>query len=461
MSSSRIWDPSELICLGTRLVVLTTPKRPQGELYNNNSEAPKPSSPEGLLVLYQWKRPDCDAQPQQIVMEVGTNHQVYRSDLDWSRVRWNAPNKYTISDVLLHDGRDHPDITVRFEHSCDSGGGGGLELIMQQKLPSGLQKYIYKATLAPVHPEKSGILGFSHTLGVTVNDLVHQMESYKKDIADREQKLKYWKETATRLSTEVWQKEKDQLVHNFVKLWNERQRREKKQFRELQEELEHTKKELELRTSDKKRGRHLKLDDDIANGADDDLAGGHEPIPLDEVEALAAGRKLQPTKKVPIILKAEETISASALLEQEKAFERRKRAKMNAKTTGESGKGESTRETFGSTEAIDGNDGGGLPTTKITKKAAATSGRYSLSSSASSTDDEADLVQSPPNKRARPVPTLTTSKELSAASTPRKEHGDASSLAQGNSDDDDERLRAQILANVRKMKYTLSSSDED
>jgi ferritin len=439
-------------------VVLTLPKRPQSESIHTESKdaQQRPPAPEGLLVVYKCKETDAD--PLQFLIEVGTNYHVYRTLVDWSQVRLPDDKRNMISDFLLRDGREHPDIAVRFEHSVD-----GLELVIQQKLSSGLQKYIYRATLGSVQ-EKSRILEFSHTLGVAVNASLQQIELLKKDVDDRQQKLGFWKATATRLSIEVWQKEKDHLVHNFVRLWNEKQRREKKQFQELMEELERTKKELELRTGDRKRGRHLKLDEDVANGAEDDLGGGHEPIPLDEVEALAAGRKM-PAKKTLRILKADDTISAAALVEQEKAYEKRKLSKKKAKAnaalvnSASSGDGD-----------FDCDDGGGKPNSKAIEKAAANESEIgkvhpkdtrnprisklaSLSSSESDTDDASNL-KSPPTKRARPVDEATKKKSLASI-----RRIDESSVEKENSDD--ERLRAQIRAHTRKMKYTLSSSDED
>ena len=497
-------DPSEWVCLGTRLVVLLNSNpaaaiRPPNDTNTANDDdvdQSRPLAPEGLLVLYQSKQTKSD-DPPLLRIEVGTNRNVFRSQqpVDWSRMRLSdSPAVETkvalFSNVLLllQDDRDsYPDVTVRFEHSSTQS-HGVLELVMQQKLPSGLQKYIYKETLPSLSSSSSGILAFSYALGVAVNGSIRDRKAWTKQVEELQRSLNSWKGTAQRLSVEVWQKEKDQLVNNFVQLWNEKQKREKKQFQQLMEELEHTKKELELLQANnlgdgtsKKRGRHLKLDDEVAHGADDDLGGGREPIPLEEVAALAAGRK--PPRGKPVasasILSAQDTISSATLLEQQKVYEKRKREEKKTKAKA---KAIAKKTTDDSDRDNGSDDGGGKPEAKATGENVVTEQSVkggadnpkarrntriakpsSFSSSDSDTENDIDLVPSKKRPRSLEEDTIKTKASPVRAQPPRpsafSKNDEESSVENENSED--ERYRAQIRAQISKLKRTLSSSDEE
>jgi len=128
-------------------------------------------------------------------------------------------------------------------------------------------------------------------------------------------------------------------VRNFLSLWNQKQQKEKEQYRQLHEGLEHTKQELEvekkkeihdrsetsrtksiyeIRIDKGRRGSRKGVREDADNeemiviGVEDDLEGGHEPIPLHETAALVAGRKLV-RSKTSAIFTANDTISATIL----------------------------------------------------------------------------------------------------------------------------------------------------
>lgn len=466
-------DPSHLICLGTRLVVLTVTGN------DDSAEGPSAAEPEGLLALYRYKEPSKTGNPlvslPRLLLEVGTNTKVYRSEVDWCQIRLPDEEKFKISGVLLQEGRQHVDITARLEHSKDS---STLDLIMQQKLPSGLQKYIYKTNLKVV-THKSSLLEYSHTLGFCLNESLQQRQSLQQSLDETQQKLDHWKATAMRLSTDVWQKEKDRLVSNFVKLWNEKQKREKQQFQELQEELERTKKQLELKSSDppRKRGRYLKLEDE---GAPDDLGQASEPIPRDEVEALAAGRRL-PAHQAPQILKVEDTISAADLVQKSKTYEKKKLAEKKAKARARAQKTATKNEIANKDDDLeDSPDGWGKPKARATKttmdsnnetttrgadlsskkaKGAKKSRKAilaSLSSSGSETEED-EILPSPSKKRARPL--VSESKEQEAKHSSLKVAAYSPKIS--GPDSDDERLRAQIRSRIRNSKHALSSSDEE
>jgi len=431
-------DPSDWICLGTRLVVLTHPTPTStapgktfddGDNDNDGNDRDRTGEKkytttklpsEGLLVVYQNRphlppknsrttaiiidseRRSSSSQsstttttttiPILLRIEVGTNSHVYRSPtpIDWSRDRSgkkgqdDSQTSSSLSDLLLQDGREHADTTVRFLHSPARGSGGigsregGLDLIIQQRLPSGLQKYLLQKPLTLVLPTPSSrpsssssscLLEFSHSLGQAVNQSLKDIQQRDRELEEKQHILNQWKGTAQRLSIQVWQKEKDQLIKNFVSLWNQKQQKEKEQYRQLYEELEHTKQELEVERKKKKstidrkpvgRSRSTKLgqvkeeeeDDEEAerevgddaeneemmvNGAEDDLEGGHEPIPLHEVAALAAGRRLVPSN-TSTILTANDTISATSLLKQQQAYEQRKKAAKEKKSKAKAAK---------------------------------------------------------------------------------------------------------------------------
>lgn len=316
-----------MICLGTRLVVLITP--------NDSNDGPtnRTLPVEGLLVVYeQLPGPlNGDSKWPLLRIEVGTNNVVYRGEIDVSQVRLPEDQKSEVSKYLLYDAREHPDISVLFEHSSKD---QSLELVIQQRLSTAkLKKFIYAGTLLPsfkkkdlkdaTGDDKSSILQFCHTLGNAVNESRMQIKSLQQNVQSKQQSMDHWKDTALHLDKQVWQKEKDQLVHNFLKLWNERQARAKKQFKELQEELELTKAALAAKTNEKKRGRALKVDETKAG--EDDLAAPSEPIPLDQVAALAAAQKIPATTKAHAILEKGDTVSVATLMQQAEEYEKRKR----------------------------------------------------------------------------------------------------------------------------------------
>jgi len=489
---------TDCICLGTNLVVLTAAA---GQDPSKREHLP----PEGLLAVFEKRSssPPNGNQSEEwprLQIEVGTNQNVYRGEMDVSQVRLPEDQKREISHYLLGDGQEHPTITVRFQHSKD----GRLELIIQQRLEKlGLQKTAYEGTLTTRAPEgstntKSSILQFCHKLGTAVNDSSKQIQSLEKDLRLKEEFLNQWKETAQALDKSVWQAEKDRLVNNFLKLWNERQARAKKQLQDLQAELDMTKAALSAsKTGGKRKGRSLKLDEEITNALDQaDLASPDEPVPMDQVEALAAGHRIpSSTATSRPILKSDETVSANTLKQQAEDYEKRKEAtKKNQVTKKDVMEGGSDSET----------DDGGQVETPIHQTAAAAAAaaaetqpansntkdtqaprpKFSLDDSDSSDDDDDDEQKPPAKKRVRTTkappkkkePTQTskgpsgsnrkaTTPETPSAPTVRT-RGDEPPELEAHSDDED--LRTQIRAQLqgggdskKNWSTTLSSSDED
>jgi len=348
--------------------------------------------------------------------------------------------KSTISKYLLEDAREHPDITVRFKHSVvvdDNNKEGSLELVIQQRLATAnLQKFVYTGTLQATrrtttntmsNKQSSSILQFCNTLGNAINESRRQIQSLQQDIRSKQQSIDHWKDTAQQLGTQVWQKEKDQLVHNFLKLWNERQARAKKQFQELQEELELTKAALTSKTNERKRGRALKLDE--TEVGEDDLAAPSEPIPLDQVAALAAGRRLNSAKPSrPAILKQEETVSAATLMEQAKEYDKRKHLPPPSK------------EERGDSSDID--DG--------------------IAAKDDFKEEEED-EEKPAKKARRKAPPSKSSKQPQSSKKSAKKKASPSpasspSLGRDSPDSVEEALRAQIRARIQK---DISFSDDE
>jgi len=212
--------------------------------------------------------------------------------------------------------------------------------------------------------------------------------------------LNRWKGTAQRLSVQVWQKEKDQLIRNLFPYGIKKQQNEKEQYKQLYEELEHTKQELEVErkkkksTTDRKRSgrsRSAKLgqvkeeeeDDEEAerevgddaeneemmvNGAEDDLEGGHEPMSL-HVRCSVAGRRLVPSN-TSTILTANDTITATSLLNQHQAYEKRKNAAKEEKSKAKAAK-KVARMELSDSDADDGrgeSNGKARQRTKVTAK---------------------------------------------------------------------------------------------
>ncbi len=429
--SSTSWidhHPSDTICLGSRLVILVTKSR-QSETKKLRSLS---AESEGLLVVYQKCIPTLAETILRI--EVGTNNCVFRGEIDLSQVKLTNGEKSNVSMYLLQDGREHPNITVRFEHSEEN--DETLNLIIKEQVTHlGLQKFVYTGILSTssvgstTKREKSSLLQFYHDLGKAINDSHQKIQSLEQELHEKDQSLNSWKETAQSLDRQVWQKEKDRLVHNFLKLWNERQTRAKEQLQAMQTELDATKAAWAAKTVEKRKGRTLKLDEAMANEADGDLAAQIEPIPLDEVSAFATGRK--PLSRAgPSILKQEDTISVSTLMKQAKEYEKKKRARMPKASSEESG---SDTE-----DEIQHKEGNRNPAQKKLKR------KDSIDADIASKASKQECDKKSP--------------DVSDKAHPIAEGKDGSPFL--HMDSDDEALRSQIRAGIER-RLTLSSSDEE
>jgi hypothetical protein len=302
----------KMACLGTRMVVLTCEEP--------DSDRPK----EGLLAVYSYQgvseEEEESSQSSDLEIRVGTSSSTFSGIILLDQVK--LPDKAQLSNYFLQDEREHPDISIRFQHDDDDD-SGNLKIVIQQRLAStGLRKFAYSGVL-----RKSGscILDFGQRLGQAVNQSRASIKILHQQLAQKQQAAEHWKDTAEKLDQQVWQKEKDQLLNNFLKLWNERQRRAKQELKELQDELDLTK--AAMTTSKKRPRRALQLLDDDAQ---DDLAASKEPLPLDEVAALAAGHKTQPTRKTSILNPAE-TLSAATLKQQAKDYKKKKNTVLDEK----------------------------------------------------------------------------------------------------------------------------------
>jgi hypothetical protein len=241
----------------------------------------------------------------------------------------------------LQDGREHPNISISFQYynnnSNNNGNGNGnnenaLKLLIQQRLvSSGLMKLAFSGILLKSTDNDGSILGFCQSVGRAVNDARTEISALQQQLADTQQALKSWKDTAEKLDRDVWQKEKDELLDHFLTLWNEGQGRAKQQIEKLQDELEETKAAATISKKQRAASRALQLD------APDDLdQPSQEPISLEQVAALAQGRKTHAAparRRREPILDASQIVSVSTLKQQAEDYQKRKANNKKNKVT--------------------------------------------------------------------------------------------------------------------------------
>jgi hypothetical protein len=242
-----------------------------------------------------------------------------------------------------------PTFSISFQYynnnSNDNNNGNGnndndndnaLKLLIQQRLvSSGLMKLAFSGILRKSTDNDGSILGFCQSVGRAVNDARTEISTLQQQLADTQQALKSWKDTAEKLDRDVWQNEKDELLDNFLTLWNEGQGRAKQQIEKLKDELEETKAAATTATTLSKKqraaSRALQLD------APDDLdQPSQEPISLEQVAALAQGRKTHAAparqRREPI-LDASQIVSVSTLKQQAEEYQKRKANNKKNKVT--------------------------------------------------------------------------------------------------------------------------------
>eukprot|EP00934_Nitzschia_sp_Nitz4_P002600 Nitzschia sp. Nitz4//scaffold35_size145790//100785//101909//NITZ4_003042-RA/size145790-processed-gene-0.61-mRNA-1//1//CDS//3329549160//2590//frame0 len=295
-----------MTCLGTKLVVLTADDRRL------------PS--EGILIVYDKSPSQEEATKLQV--QVCTNDSAL--ELDVSLQDAKVSDKSMIAKYLLDDRGEHQQISVKLNHEMDESTAirrPALRLVMQQKLPSGLLKHVYSGILTPI-TGSSPVLKCVHQLGQVVNTLRDKQHQLQLEVAEQSKNRQHWQETAGKLHNDVWQKEKDRLVSSFLAIWKEQQQRSKKEIQDLQGELAEAKATLQ-RTKGGKRKALAPVEE-----AADDLEASEEPIPLDDIAALASGKKTTQAKthRKPV-LKVEDTVSSRKLQQQAEEYTKRQEDK--------------------------------------------------------------------------------------------------------------------------------------
>jgi hypothetical protein len=212
-----------------------------------------------------------------------------------SEVNLPADDKAKLSLYLLQDGSLHPTIIIRFQYNHDA----SIKLIIKRKLSeAGMMLHAYEGQLQKEgeeaeSPPSKGVLTFLKSLGDSFNDTTRQMEQSKVEHVRLTSSLKEWRDTAQKLSQDVWQAEKDQLLRNFQILLNEMRAKFHERIQTLEEALE-LEKLLQNNNWGKSHNRGRPDKNLMTRGAEDDLdEPNREPIPMEQVTALAEGKKTQ------------------------------------------------------------------------------------------------------------------------------------------------------------------------
>jgi hypothetical protein len=286
-------------CLGTRVVAF-------------KFEAGGNPNKEGLLIVSSDEK-----DPNTLQVSICNGRTTFTGEVVMDQVKLSPEDRQQLATYLLQDNSKHATIEITFLYCQD----GGLELNIKQCLASGLKKFAYSTVL--FETEKASVLQFLHTLGDSLNTSIDKNDQHQEEMRNVQQRLDDWKDTALKLDKDVWQHEKDQLLQNFLTLFNDAQTKAKEQLKELQEELD-----LFKRTSQHRGGTRALAP--LFDAPDDLDEPGKEPIPLDEVAALAQGKQTITTRKS--ILDPSEILSSSHLKQTSQQYKEQQQADKKSKT---------------------------------------------------------------------------------------------------------------------------------
>jgi hypothetical protein len=289
-------------CLGTRLVFLS-PKL-------DSSGGSSPSN-EGLLIVFRDQK---DRNNVQVSVCNGTA--TYTGEVAMDQVKLSPEDRQQLAAYLLQDKSKHAAIEITFLYSQDE----GLELNIKQCLMSGLKKFAYSTVL--LETEKASVLQCLRTLGDSLNASIEKNDRRQEEMREVQQRLDDWKDTALKLDKDVWQLEKDQLLQNFLTLFNDAQTKAKEQLKELQEELDLSKRTNQHRGGTRALAPLLDTPDDLDEP-------NKEPIPLDEVAALAQGKQTITTRKS--ILDPSDILCSSDLKQKTQQYKEQQQATKKSK----------------------------------------------------------------------------------------------------------------------------------
>ena len=386
------------------MVVVTTPPTTtkQQAIVTGEESANEYIPREGLLIVLE--RND-DKSLLELILCNG--QQTYNGSIDVSQVKLpglptsDEDPKMNLTQVLLQDGSKHPSILLSFAYdrsttnissqdnepssfsksaiSSSSSSSNvsfpSMEVTIKHRLAvSGLVKRVYSGRLLLLQEPSTSITNVSSTvstttgahatigskrrpttlscvqlLGTFVNQAHRQLQQLQENYHTLQQSCHQWKDTALKLDETVWQQEKDQLVQQFLLVYNEAQGRAKQQLAALQEELDLYKKvatttttTTTTKTLSKRRNRDYDHEDPLRQGMN---SKDEDPISLEVVTSLAAGERVcaNQNRRQPII-QPSEMLSNAALKEQAKQYQERKgKVKGSTKRSNEIGSAEESK----------------------------------------------------------------------------------------------------------------------
>ena len=233
----------------------------------------------------------------------------------------NMDNKYKfksnqdkldwVTKTMLQQIQD-PNIQVSFTRVTSSTdvNVNTIQLTIKQSIRN-IVRIVYSRELVKQSqvPSSQNIL---YAISTSINQSQYQIKSLQSDMDSLHKQLRAWKDTATKLSIEYWQKEKDELMQNYLVLLNRIKHDYVTKDEELKKEKEHSK-SLEIQLQSYKRDGIGNVDDSdniinkqhrskqpseqINNHTKNHQIFNHEHYEQDvfdehEVELLAQGKKV-------------------------------------------------------------------------------------------------------------------------------------------------------------------------
>jgi hypothetical protein len=427
---SILLDPSFLnmtkpTCLGTRMVVLSSK---YDSTSSSSSGGGNPSN-EGLLIVFRDDEKDLNTTTLQV--SICNGRTTYTGKVDTDQVKLSPEDRQQLATYLLQDGSKHATIEITFlysQHDANDANDANdhdsrrLELNIKQCLASGLKKFAY-STVCLKTTKQDSVLQCLHTLGDSLNASMEKNDRHQQEMRKVQQRLDDWKDTALKLDKDVWQHEKDQLLQNFLTLFNDAQTNAKQEL------------DLLKRQTSQHRGggggttAAPRAVVPLLDAPDDLDEPNKEPIPLDQVAALAQGKQTTTTRR-KTILDPSEILSSSDLQQKSKKYKEQKQQKQQ----------QAGRKS------------------KATKAAAPTKTPLT-----SNSNDATQEHKPRPTRRTIPVPSFRGSLDDDGDRPPASKkckQENQEPVVELEEDSEEEAMRHAIRENIRKDKATVSNKGE-
>ena len=425
------------ICLGTRMVVLTS----------DDPNDPK----EGLLVLYDSpsRRTVTGNNKDELLVQVGTAGTVFQTAIDISKQVKVPPKERTIetvSNFLLqdnedrrrrrqqqrHDADDQIVVSFQFVSSINERNREELKLTIQQRiLPSGIMKFVFQGILLA---SKNDLLAFCASLGNAINEGQQTVSKLSTELKSAQKGVLNWKATAQSMDQTVWQQEKQKILEKMTSMWQENQKRCRERISELENKL----KLISANNNNKNNSHTTNNGTEVANKLPSTLLHLNAPDDDDEkglfqeemAQRLAAGKRTAPKTLPKQLIHPSEMINKSVLEKQQRDYQQKVRQKKRKENNAERRKK---------------NPPPPPPPTTTTLN-----------------EEQEERIQKPPAKR-KPHFSSPSSSPEELKTRPSPHHGKNNvredvSISSNSSDDD---FRKAIFASVQQNRVVNDDKDDD